>query len=76
MVEGEPLLHELVAEPIVRMMMESDGVDIATFKRLLEDVRRMLESRRRALLDPLDGGRFLPARRPGHIRHDDQGRGA
>ena len=76
MVEGEPLLDELVAEPIVRMMMASDGVDIATFKRLLEDVRRMLESRRRALLDPLDGGRFLQARRPGHIRHDDQGRGA
>lgn len=59
MVEGEPLLDELVAEPIVRMMMPSDGVDIATFKRLLEDVRQMLESRRRALLDPLDGGTLL-----------------
>lgn len=39
MVEGEPSLNELVAEPIVRMMMASDGVDLAAFKRLLEDVR-------------------------------------
>lgn len=45
MVEGEPSLDELIREPIVRMMMASDGVDIAAFKRLLEDVRLRLESR-------------------------------
>ncbi|GJE03001.1 MULTISPECIES: hypothetical protein [Methylobacterium] len=76
MVEGEPSLDELVAEPIVRMMMASDGVDIAAFKRLLEDVRRVLESRRRALLDPLDGDASCQHADQEHIRHGDQGSGA
>jgi hypothetical protein len=36
---GEPMLTEMLAEPIVQAMMESDGIEACEVRRLLRDAR-------------------------------------
>ena len=42
MIQGEPPLHELLSEPIVRLMAQSDGVSVDELKNLCEAVREKL----------------------------------
>ena len=42
MIQGEPPLKQLLSEPIVRLMAQSDGVSIAELTSLCETVREKL----------------------------------
>jgi hypothetical protein len=44
----EPSLDEILAEPIVRRLMERDGADEAGLRRLADEVRERLEARQLA----------------------------
>lgn len=43
MATGEPSVEELLAEPIMRRLMASDGVSIEELQQLLERVRERLD---------------------------------
>ena len=49
MIEGEPPLDDLLAEPIVWLMAQSDGVSLEELRTLYETVREWLA---RPLLQP------------------------
>ena len=40
---GEPCLDEVFADPIIRALMQRDGVDSLDLKALIEDVRHALQ---------------------------------
>jgi hypothetical protein len=42
MIQGEPPLHELLLEPIIRLMAQSDGVSVDELTSLCETVRETL----------------------------------
>ncbi len=42
MIEGEPLLDELLSEPIVRLLAQSDDVSLEELASLCETVRERL----------------------------------
>jgi hypothetical protein len=42
MIQGEPPLHELLLEPIIRLMAQSDGVSVDELTSLCETVREKL----------------------------------
>jgi hypothetical protein len=44
--DGEPPLSELLADPILHLLMERDGISLADLERLIESARR------RRKLDP------------------------
>jgi hypothetical protein len=42
MIQGEPSLDELLDEPIIRLMAQSDGVSLDELRTLFETVREWL----------------------------------
>ncbi len=42
MIQGEPSLDELLNEPIIRLVAQSDGVSLDALKALFETVREWL----------------------------------
>jgi hypothetical protein len=42
MIQGEPSLDELLDEPIIRLVAQSDGVSLDALKALFETVREWL----------------------------------
>lgn len=46
MIEGEPTLAELLDEPIVHLLVASDGVCIDALRQLIARVRRKLDDRK------------------------------
>jgi len=44
--DGEPPLSELLADPILHLLLERDGISLAELQRLIESARR------RGQLDP------------------------
>ena len=43
--DGEPSIQELIDDPIMRAMMERDGVELTALVELIDDVKSRLEQR-------------------------------
>jgi hypothetical protein len=41
--DGEPPLSELLADPILHLLLERDGISLAELQRLIESARRKLD---------------------------------
>ena len=52
MMRGEPTLEELLSEPIVRLLMRSDGISLAELVDLCRAVRALLHDASRPAQTP------------------------